>query len=123
VVSLTVKLPGQKLIVVAVVAPDATWTCPLAVAYPGAEADIVADPTLVPLTIVTTRGAVVVPSDTKMVAGDTVAIRGLLVVSVMKTPPVGAAVPSATGKLIESPGATVAFAGKRIAAVWKVHCN
>jgi hypothetical protein len=43
-VPLMVRLPGQKLIVMAVVPPDDTSTCPLAVAYPGAEAVIVADP-------------------------------------------------------------------------------
>ena len=42
--ALIVRLPGQKLIVRAVVTPDATRTCPLAVAYPGAEAEITADP-------------------------------------------------------------------------------
>jgi hypothetical protein len=67
-----------------------------------------------PETIVTTRDAVIVPSDTKTVDGNTVAIEGLLVASVIKTPPAGAAVPNATGKGAVSPGVTVTFAGRSI---------
>lgn len=52
------------------------------------------------------------PPDTKSVDGNTVAMEGLLVASVMKTPPAGAAVPNATGKLTVSPGATVTLAGR-----------
>lgn len=118
-----VRLPGQKLIVVAVVPPNATCTCPPAVAYPGADAVIVAEPTPMPVTIVPTRAAAVVPGDMKTIDGETVATEGLLVVSVTNTPPAGAADPNATGKLTEPPGVTVTFAGKRSAAVCRVHCN
>lgn len=84
---------------------------------------MVADPTLAPVTIVTTRGAVNVPCEMKRVDGDTVAVEGSLVVRVMKTPPAGASVPNATGKLTVPPGATVTFDGRRMDEVWKVHCN
>jgi hypothetical protein len=114
-VPLIVRLRGEKFIVGLVgVTPPVTCTCPLAIAYPGAEAVIVADPALLPVTIVTTRGAVTVPSDTKSVDGNTVAIEGLLVARVMNTPPAGAAVPNPTGKFTVSPGATVALAGRTI---------
>jgi len=66
------------------------------------------------VTAVAARGAVVIPSATKTVDGDTVATDGLLLASVMNTPPDGAAVPKATGKLTVSPGATVMFVGTRI---------
>jgi hypothetical protein len=114
-VPLIVRLTGEKFMVGLVgEEPPVTCTCPLAIAYPGAEAVIVADPALLPVTIVTTRGAVTVPPDTKSVDGNTVAMEGLLVASVMKTPPTGAAVPNATGKLTVSPGASVTLTGRTI---------
>lgn len=82
---------------------------------------MVTEPALKPVTVVEARGAVVMPSATKRVDGDTAAIDGLLLASVMNTPPAGAAVPSATGKFAVSPGATVRLAGKRIPGAWKVH--
>ncbi len=120
---LIVRLPGQKLIVVAVVPPDVTSTCPWAVAYPGAETVIIADPALLPVTVGATRGALVAPSGMKKFEGHAMAIEELLLASVMGTPPAGAAVPNVTGKLSVSPGVTVTFAGRSIPAVWRVHCS
>jgi len=77
---------------------------------------IVADPALEPVTIVITRGAVVMPCNTKKVDGDAIATEGLLLVSVTNTPPAGAAVPSVTGKFTELPDSTVTFAGSSIPA-------
>jgi hypothetical protein len=55
-VPLIVMLPGEKPMVIA--APPATCTWALAVAYPGAEAVMVADPALLPVTVGTVREAV-----------------------------------------------------------------
>jgi len=115
-----VRLPGQKLMVVAEVPPDETSNCVLAVAYPGPVALMVTDPALLPVTVGVERGAFM-PAGTKKLAGDTVAVVGLLLVSAIETPPSGAAVPNVTGKFTVSPGATVTLAGRMIPAVWKVH--
>ncbi len=119
--ALSERLAGQKLIVAAVLPPDVTCTCPLAVPYPDADAVIVADPAVPPVMLGTTRGELVIPSATKIVEGDTAAVPALLLASEMNTPPGGAGVPRDTGKLTELPGATVTFAGNRMAAVWKLH--
>ena len=114
-IPLIVRLPGEKLIVVVVVVPPpVTSTCPLAVAYPGAEAVIVADPALLPVTAGATRGALVAPSGMEKFGGHTIAIEELLLASVMDTPPGGAAVPNATGKFTVLPGVTVTLEGSRM---------
>lgn len=110
------RLPGQKLIVVAV-PPDVTCTWVLAVPYPGADAVIVADPALTPVSEVTPRTAVVEPSGTKTLAGYTAATEELLLASVMTIPPAGAALPNATGIVTSPPGATVMLAGSTIPPV------
>ena len=74
---------------------------------------IVADPVVMPLTVVTARG-LVTPCGMKKVKGHAVAIEGSLLASVTYTPPAGAAVPNATGKLTVLPGATVTFVGRSI---------
>lgn len=78
----TVRLPGQKLMVVIVGPPDVTCNCVLAVGYPAAEAVIIADPTLEPVTAGAARGAFA-PDGMKTVAGQTVAMDGLLEASEM----------------------------------------
>jgi len=69
---------------------------------------------LIPFTVVATRVLLVMPCGMKKYEGDAVATEGLLVASVMYTPPAGAAVPSATGKLTVLPAATVTLAGIRM---------
>lgn len=74
---------------------------------------IVVDPPLMPLTVVDAR-ALVAPWGIKMFAGHSVAIDGLLLASVMDTPPAGATVPNDTGKLTVSPAAIVRLGGRTI---------
>lgn len=71
---------------------------------------IVAAPTLVPLTVVATPGALVAPCGIVNVVGDAVATEGLLLARVMVTP-AGAAVPNVTGKLRVLPDMTVTLTG------------
>jgi hypothetical protein len=75
---------------------------------------MIADPPLIPVTVVTTRGAIVTPCGMKKVDGDTVALVGSLLTNVMYTPPAGAAVPSVTGKFTVAPGVTATLAGNRM---------
>jgi hypothetical protein len=84
---------------------------------------IVADPAPLPVIVVETRAAVVVPCGTKKLEGETVAVEGLLLDNVMKTPPAGAGTPKVTGKFTVPPSGTVTFAGRRIPLVAKVHCS
>jgi hypothetical protein len=58
---------------------------------------------------------VVAPSEIKRLAGHTVAVDGLLLVSVTVTPPAGAGVPKLTGRFTALPGVSVTLAGSRIA--------
>ncbi len=109
----TVRLPGQKLMVVEESEPEVTCNCILAVGYPSAEAVIVADPALRPFTTAVARGAVA-PGAMKMVEGETVATDELLVASEMYTPPAGAGDPKLSAVGAELPGASVRFAGKRM---------
>ena len=118
----TVRLPGQKLMVVEAVPPEVTCNCVLAVGYPPAEAVIVADPALEAVTASAARSAVV-PGAIKTVEGETVAIAGLLLASEMYRPPSGAGDPKLRGRVAELPGAIVRFAGKRMPAAWNVHCS
>src|ERR1035437_8158381 len=75
---------------------------------------MVANPALIPLTVVTVRGVLVTPSGMRRFDGHAIAIEGSLLASVMNTPPAGAAVPKVIGKLTVSPGAKVTFPGRRI---------
>lgn len=58
--------------------------------------------------------ALVAPCGMETFEGHAVAIEGLLLASVMDTPPAGAAVANATGKLTVPPSATVRLAGRSI---------
>ena len=73
-----------------------TGTTLVAVAYPGAEAVMVADPILIPLSWGWDAGAVE-PPGIKMLAGETLTRDELLLVNVTVTPPAGAAVLNDTG--------------------------
>jgi hypothetical protein len=90
-----------------------TCTLPLAEAKPLAHAVMIADPILMPLTVGARLG-VSAPCGMKMFSGATVTFEGSLLVSVMNTPPDGAAVTNVTGNGADSPGATVTLAGRRI---------
>lgn len=67
-----------------------------------------------PVTVGAVPGALVEPAGMVKLAGDTVAIEGLLLASVMATPPAGAAAPNATGRLTLLPAVTVTPEGSRI---------
>jgi hypothetical protein len=58
--------------------------------------------------------ALVAPCGMETLAGHTVATEGLLLASVMDTPPVGAAVPNVTGKLAVLPDTNVTLTGNRM---------
>src|SRR5664279_4225806 len=75
---------------------------------------MVANPALIPLTVVTVRRVLVTPSGMMRFGGNAIAIEGSLLASVMTTPPAGAAAPKVIGKLTVSPGANVTFPGKSI---------
>ena len=78
---------------------------------------------MTPVSDVTPRTAVVEPSGTKTFTGHTVATEGLLLASVIDTPPEGAGLPNATGIVTSPPGVTVTLAASRIPPLWKVHCS
>src|ERR1700738_5114004 len=87
----------------------------LAVPKPYADAVMIADPAFTPVSAGTRMGAVA-PSTMMKVAGATVTFETSLLVSVMNTPPNGAAVASVTGNGTDWFGATVTFEGSTIAA-------
>ena len=62
------------------------------------------------------------PSEIKTLAGHTVAVDVLLLVSVTVTPPAGAAVPKVTERFIELPDVSVTLAGSRMAAAAVADC-
>lgn len=68
------------------------------------------DPPLIPLTVAEAR-PLVAPCGMETLAGHTVAMEGLLLASVMETPPAGATAANVTGKLTEPPAAIVTVAG------------
>jgi hypothetical protein len=105
----TVTFCGEKVSVAA------TWTAWTAGPYPGAEALMLADPKLTPVTCGCVTG-VVAPPAIDTVAGDTVRIAGSLLASVTVTPPAGAGDGSVTGNAADCPGATVTFEGRMMAS-------
>ena len=92
---------------------EPTCTCPLAGAKPLARAVMIDDPIAMPFSDGARLG-VVAPCGMKIFTGTTLTVEESLLLSVMKTPLVGAAVANVTGKEAESPGATVTFAGTMI---------
>jgi hypothetical protein len=107
----TVVLAGR--LIVLIVPPVVTCTSPVAGAKPLADAVMIADPALMPFTIGARLGADA-PCGMKIFSGATVTVEGSLLVSVMNTPPDGAAVANVTGKGPDWPGATVVLAGRMI---------
>ena len=77
----------------------------------GADAEILDDPKLIPLTCGCVSG-VVLPALIVILAGETVARLVSLLLRVTVTPPAGAGVPSVTGKVADCPGATDTLAGR-----------
>jgi hypothetical protein len=90
-----VKLAGEKLIVTLGIPPEVTCTGPLAGVKPVADAVMMADPMLPPLTV--TRVEPATSCGMKMSVGFTVTLEVLLLLSVMKTPPDGAGFAKFTG--------------------------
>jgi hypothetical protein len=90
-----------------------TCTCWLAAGQPLADAVMIADPRLTPLTF-GADAAVVAPPEMKMFVGATVTFEVSLLVNVMNTPLAGAGVASVTWNSADSPGNTVTLAGKTI---------
>jgi hypothetical protein len=109
--ALIARLPGEKLMVVPEAVPEVT--CTLTGGNPLADAVIVADPALMPLTV-GARPPAVAPCGMKMLSGATVTFEGSLLVSAMNTPPDGADVANVTGNGTDWPGATVTLAGSMI---------
>lgn len=64
----------------------------------------------------------VAPSGIETLAGHTVAVDGLLLVSVTVTPPAGAAVPKVRARFTELPDVTVTLAGSRMDAAAVAVC-
>lgn len=93
VAALSVTLAGEKLMVVPGPEPVPTVTCVLTDRNPLADAVRSADPVLIPLTTGARFGAID-PSGMKMFTGATITVAGSLLVSVRKTPPPAAGVPS-----------------------------
>ena len=93
--------------------PEPIWTCWLAGAKPLADAVMIADPILMPLSF-GAEAVVVALCGMKMFVGVIVAFEGSLLVRVMNTPPHGAAPAKVTWNPTVSPGATVTLAGRRI---------
>jgi hypothetical protein len=112
---LIVRVAGDRFIAWDVL-PPVTCTCVLAPAYPAADAVTVTVPALYAVSATEPRAGVVIPSGMKTTCGEIPATDGLVLDSVISTPPDGAAAPSATGKFTEEPAATDRFPGKRIAA-------
>ena len=111
-VPVIVRLAGEKLMVVV---PGAVpeVTCTLAGGNPLADAVMIADPALTPLTVAA-RLIDVAPCGIKIFAGATVTLEGSLLVSVINTPSAGAGVANNTGNGADWPGATVTLAGRMI---------
>ena len=82
------RLAGEKLKV------SVTWTAPVTCGNPTAVAVIVADPKATPLTFGVVTGAVAPPGI--MNAAATVAVDGLLLARLTKSPPAGAGDPNVT---------------------------
>ena len=99
-VPVMVRLVGEKL------ALAVTCTLWLAEVYPGAEALMLADPKLTPLTCGCVDG-VVCPAAMLTLVGDTVTFVVSLLLRVTVTPPAGAAVPSVTANCADWLGPTV----------------
>src|SRR5450759_4653157 len=91
----TVVLAGR--LIVLVVPPVVTCTRPVADGNPLADAVMIAEPTLMPFTVGARLGADA-PCGMKIFSGATVTVEGSLLVSVMNTPPDGAAVANVTGR-------------------------
>src|SRR4051794_28173998 len=85
-----------------------TATSTLAEVYPGADAVIVAAPTLCPTTCGWTAGDIA-PAATKTLLVGTITWLVLLLVSVTTTPPAGAGVPRTIGNGADSPSGTDRF--------------
>jgi hypothetical protein len=103
-----VRLAGEKLMVRLVTCT--TW---LAGVQPGADAPMVADPLLIPVTCGCVAG-IVAPCTITTLDGVTVTFDGSLLTSVTVTPPAAAGADKFTGNGIDWPGAKVTFAGRLI---------
>jgi hypothetical protein len=108
VVPLIVRLPGKR----PSVALEVACTCTLADVKPGAVAVMIDDPTSMPFTLA--RLDVVAPCAMKTLSGVTLTFDGLLLVSVMNTPPSGAGAVNVTGNAADWPSATATLAGRTI---------
>jgi hypothetical protein len=72
-------------------------------AKPEADAVIVTDPLLTPVTVISARRATVVPSGITKADGETIALVASLLASVIATPPPPAGDASVTGRVTISP--------------------
>jgi hypothetical protein len=93
---LIARLCGEKKLLPPLVI---TWTCPLPCVYPGADARILTNPTLMPVTCGCVAGDVVPPAMKTL--GVTIALDVSLLFSVTVTPPAGAAPGKVTGSVTD----------------------
>jgi hypothetical protein len=110
-VPVIVRLAGEKLMVIPAAVPEVT--CTLAGGNPLADAVMIADPALTPLTVAA-RLIDVAPCGMKMLSGATVTFEGSLLASEINTPSAGAGVANDTGNGADWPGTTVTLAGRMI---------
>jgi len=103
---LIVSVAGENAMEI-VAPPPVTWTWQLTVAYPLAEAVMVAVPAILPVTAGTWREVAVEPSGMVIVDGKMDATVGSLLVRVMETLPAPAAAPKATGRFAVLPAVTL----------------